>query len=275
MKKRPRPMFLTFLLGVAIFYLASMALVYTQQAKFIFPAAYGLRINKIEATPLAPHVETVTTPDGTELSGVVFESQTENAPLVLTFGGNAHDVTGFAYFLHHTVYEQKAHVVGFAYRGYPHANGHSAGKPTQDRVFADATHLYDIFTERFDANAVLTVGYSLGTSVAIHVAAERAVDGVGLIAPFSSITSVAQQNYWFYPVEQLLKYPFDSRQMLENVTAPILILAAEQDGVLPDNEAKKLASANPKATVIALGDTDHVSVINDSSVPMHLRRLIN
>ena len=53
-------------------------------------------------------------------------------------------------------------------------------------------------------------GRSLGSGVAVQLAAVRPVIGVILVAPFDSLVEVGKRHYPFLPVNWLLKHRFDS-----------------------------------------------------------------
>ena len=81
------------------------------------------------------------------------------------------------------------------YRGY----GHSEGRPSEARLFADAVRLYDWAAGQagVDARRSVGMGRSLGSGVAIYLATQRTLAGLVLVTPFDSITAVAQRHYPF------------------------------------------------------------------------------
>jgi hypothetical protein len=76
-------------------------------------------------------------------------------------------------------------------------------------------------------------GESLGTGVAVYLAAEKPVGRVILEAPFTSTAAVAAQRYWFMPVRLLMKDQFRSDERIANVSAPVLILHGLNDRTVP------------------------------------------
>ena len=76
-------------------------------------------------------------------------------------------------------------------------------------------------------------GESLGTGVAVALAAQNPVARVVLEAPFTSTVDVAAAAYPFVPVRLLMKDQFRSDQRIGKVKAPILILHGERDRVVP------------------------------------------
>jgi len=164
------------------------------------------------------------------------------APLVFYFGGNAEEVSwmlGEA---------DAARNVGWLlvdYRGY----GLSEGSPTEQALAADALLWYDRFSPQ--AKKLIVFGRSLGSGVAVRLAAERKVDAVILVTPFDSMVAVGKRHYPYLPVSLLLKHRFDSISHAPKMTAPLLCVVAMRDGIIPPEHAKLLfdAWAGPKRWV--------------------------
>lgn len=181
----------------------------------------------------------------------------ERAPLVIYFGGNAEDVSwligmdeGFAGYS----------VLLVNYRGY----GPSQGSPGEKALFADALAWYDAAARRADVDAqrIVAMGRSLGSGVAVHLAANRKVAGVILVSPYDSVRSVAQSIYPFIPVGLLLRHPFDSMSRAGAIREPLLCIAAESDRVIPAEHSRRLFDAwgaREKAWHLLPGDHDSVS----------------
>jgi pimeloyl-ACP methyl ester carboxylesterase len=89
----------------------------------------------------------------------------------------------------------------------------------------------------------VVIGRSLGSGVAVHVAAERKPAGVVLVTPFDSLRAVAQGIYPFVPVSLLLRHPFDSLALAPSIAAPMLALVATQDRVIAPAHARRLFEA--------------------------------
>ena len=181
----------------------------------------------------------------------------ERAPLVIYFGGNAEDVSwligmdeGFAGYS----------VLLVNYRGY----GPSQGRPGEAALFADALAWYDAAAARADVNAqrIVVMGRSLGSGVAVHLAANRKIAGVILVSPYDSVRSIAQSIYPYLPVGLLLKHPFDSMSRAAAIKAPLLCIAAEGDRVIPPEHSRRLFEAwgaPEKSWHLLRGDHDSVS----------------
>jgi len=192
--------------------------------------------------------------DGTALRGwLVRHSRDDPSPLLIYFGGNAEEVSWLI--------QQHARLPGWSlllmnYRGY----GASGGKPGETALFADALSIYDAMRVRpeFRGERVAVMGRSLGSGVAVYLASRRPLAGAILVTPYDSITSLAQAHYPYLPVRWLLKHPFDSLALAPSLRQRALVLAAEQDVVIPPRHARTLyeAWAGPKSWY-QLPDTDH------------------
>lgn len=177
-------------------------------------------------------------PDGVRLRGHLVKPPGPPAPLLIYYGGNAEwsgalatEVAGWG----------ARAVLLMDYRGY----GSSDGTPSEASLVADALAAYDLATQRPDVagTQVALVGRSLGSGVAVQVAAARRAQAVVLVTPFDSVRALAQARYPWLPVGWLLRHPFDSLARAGTVTAPALLLVAAEDRVIPPAHAWRLADA--------------------------------
>jgi pimeloyl-ACP methyl ester carboxylesterase len=178
-------------------------------------------------------------PDGTRVHAWHVKAA-DKSPLVLYFGGNAEEVSWL-------LDELPRRKLGAAwllvdYRGY----GASRGAPSERALKADALLWYDYGLKT--GAQMFAFGRSLGSGVAVQLAAERALAGLILVAPFDSLEALAKHHYPFLPVKLLLKHRFDSVALAPRLTVPLLCIAATQDEVIPAVHAQRLydAWAGPK-----------------------------
>ena len=87
-------------------------------------------------------------------------------------------------------------LVALSYRGY----GGSSGRPTETGLIKDAEAAYAFAIARYPAQRIVLWGESLGSAVALALAAEKPVGHLVLEAPFTSAADVGAQHYWFVPV---------------------------------------------------------------------------
>ena len=120
-------------------------------------------------------------------------------------------------------------LVALSYRGY----GGSSGRPTETGLIEDATAAYAFAIVRYSAERIVLWGESLGSALAITLAAEKPVGCLVLEAPFTSAANVGAQHYWFVPVRLLMKDQFRSDRRVGRVMAPVLVVHGENDAVVP------------------------------------------
>ena len=193
--------------------------------------------------------------DGTRLHGWLRHTVEEphSRGLVIYFGGNAEEVSGQ---MHDAPMLAPWSVAAFNYRGY----GLSEGRPSEAVLAADALAIYDWLAKRadIDPGRIVVFGRSLGTGVAVQLAADRPVRAVVLVSPFDSLRSLARKQYPFVPVTLLLKHPFDSLARASGIEMPLLVLAGERDELIPPGYSRRLhdAWAGPKRWMLIAG-ADH------------------
>ncbi len=131
-------------------------------------------------------------------------------------------------------------VLLLGYRGY----SGNPGSPTEQGLYADTRAALNwLAAQGIGPERVILYGESLGTGVAVQIASERPVAAVVLEAPFTSVTDVAARQYPFVPVRPLLKDHFDSRAKIGRVSAPLLVIHGERDGVVPFKLGQRLFEA--------------------------------
>ena len=170
------------------------------------------------------------------------------------FGGNAEDV---AYTLPElaAAFPDRA-VFLLHYRGY----SGSTGRPAEAALRSDAGAVFRLAQDRHPD--VMVIGRSLGSSLAIQLAAEQPVSRLVLIAPFESILAIAKRVAPFLPMGLLLSDRYESWRYAPRVTCPTLILAASHDELVPMRDTQKLADAFQPGvvTVRVIDGADHNSV---------------
>ena len=97
-------------------------------------------------------------------------------------------------------------LVALCYRGY----GGSSGSPSEAGLIRDAVAAYDFAATRYAPSRIVLWGESLGTAVAVALAAGHKVGGLILDAPFTSAADVGAAAYPFVPVRWLIKDPYRS-----------------------------------------------------------------
>ena len=156
-------------------------------------------------------------------------------------------------------------LVALSYRGY----GGSSGTPTEQGLIEDARAAYAYADEYYPGRIALW-GESLGTGVAVALAAEKPVTRIILDAPYTSTVDVAAAIYWFLPVRPLMKDQFRSDERIKSVKVPVLILHGEADQVIPIRYGERLLAMIPGEKRLVRfpggyhGDLDRLGAANEA-----------
>jgi len=129
------------------------------------------------------------------------------------------------------------------YRGY----GGNPGTPSETGFYTDGrAALAFLDREGVTPNRLMLYGESLGSGVAVALAAERQVAAVILEAPPTSVAEVAQCHFPFVPAARMVTDRYDSLSRIGKVKAPILVLHGERDRVVPIRYGRALLDAAPE-----------------------------
>ncbi|MGV3741853.1 MAG: alpha/beta hydrolase [Burkholderiaceae bacterium] len=210
---------------LAMLYLGVCALLFFLQDSMIYyPQPRSLPAGQLAATIHTPDADLVVT---------VHESESRNA--LIYFGGNAEDVSLSLPELREAFPDHALYLLH--YRGY----GGSSGKPSEANLHRDAAALYRKVS---DKHARITiVGRSLGSGVAIRLAAAHPAQRLILITPYYSLEELAARQFPYIPVRWILQHKFESWRHAPRVGVPTSLIVAERDEVVPAESARALYAA--------------------------------
>lgn len=154
---------------------------------------------------------------------------------LIYFGGNAEDVAGTIDVFAEAFPDRSLFLVN--YRGY----GGSSGRPTEAGLRADALEVFDHV--RRNHSGIGVMGRSLGSGVAVQLASARPVEHLVLVTPYDSLVNVAREYFRWLPIGLLLKDRYESTSRAAAVKAPVLIVIAGDDEIIPRARTEALAKA--------------------------------
>jgi len=137
--------------------------------------------------------------------------------------------------------EDGAGVMAVSWRGY----GGSTGRPTEDGLMADARAAYASVRARAEPRQIVVVGESLGTGVAVMLAAESPVAALILDSGYSSISDVAADKFPWLPVRLLIRDEFRADLAAPDVRVPVFQVHCTDDPVIPLIFARRLHELFP------------------------------
>jgi uncharacterized protein len=203
---------------VLLLYLLQRRLLFLPTAEHITPQAAGF---------VAAREVSLQTADGESVLAW-YVAPRQDSPLVIYFHGNA-EILAANVERHRNLVADGTGLIALSYRGY----GGSSGRPSEAGLCHDADAAYAFAAAQVPPDRIVVWGHSLGSGVAVRLAARRAVAGLILEAAYTSAADIAAMRFWFVPVRLLMKDPFYSDRHIVDVSAPVLVLHGARDDVIP------------------------------------------
>lgn len=233
-------------LSLAVFaYLAACAVLAFFQRSFIYYPQPAVTVSQAatERLPIADANVLATVHEHTGPSAVIF------------FGGNGDAAALQLPPLIETFPDRAIYLLN--YRGY----GGSSGRPTEEALQADALVLFDRVYEKH--RDIIVIGRSLGSGIAVRVAARRPASSLILVTPFSSILEIAERKLPYFPVRWLLVDKYESWRYAPDVHAPTLLIEADRDEIVPKWSTEELHARFGRgvASLWVIPNTDHNSIM--------------
>lgn len=207
-----------------------------------------------EELPTATRRVTIPTADGEKLEGF-FLPHEGATQLVIYFHGNGGNIAQRVPELAH-IASLGANVLGVGYRGY----GASTGRASESGIYRDgrAALDYAVRTLGFAPKQIVLFGRSLGTTVAIDLAAfagvHREFAGVVLVTPLTSAADMAKAH-GAGGIAFLAGGAFKSESKVAHITVPVLVIHGTSDEVIPFPQGQRIYEKllAPKRRVVIEG----------------------
>ena len=238
--------FKVFLISFLTVYFAFNVFVYAKQRDMMYipslervaPAEVGLDAVEEVALTMSSNIELTSW----------FARPQAGRPTVLFFHGNAGAVNHRAYRFR----ELMAQGYGVFILGYPGYGG-NAGEPSEPGFHEAAQLAYDYLrTSGVESQDIVIYGESIGSGVAVQLAARVDAKALVLEAPMSSATDVARVHYPLLVASFFLRDSFQSVEHIGRIDMPLLVIHGEKDRIIPLELGQKLVehAAEPKKLVV-------------------------
>jgi uncharacterized protein len=259
--------FQIFLAGVCVSLIAVFSSVWVFQSYGIYrsdqslqsPDAFGLTKVKVVA---------FTSEDGTPLQAWLVPPAAGQA-IVISFYGN-YAAIGPSMQRLAPLLADGTGLVMLHYRG----SGGMEGYPSEENFARDARALYDqldaLAGQPIPSSRRMLHGFSLGASIAVRLAVERAFAGVVLEAATPHLCQYFQRRYHGAPLCALMwAERYDNIARIGSVTAPKLFIHGSQDQEIPLLWGRHLynAAAEPKRFV-SLAKAGHADIPDHGLIPI-------
>jgi fermentation-respiration switch protein FrsA (DUF1100 family) len=222
------------LIVVAVGYLGGLAVLYFKQRSMLFPIPDVARTTPQAAGFGDAEEHFLTTEDGEKVIVWHVPAKPGHA-VILYFPGNADFLAGRVGRFRNVTSDGTG-LVALSYRGY----AGSSGEPSEQGLLRDAAAAYAFTSARYSADKIVAWGFSLGTGVAVALAAEQKIGELILEAPYTSTLDIAATLFRYAPVRLLMRDPFRSDQRIARVAAPLLIMHGTDDPVIAIASGERL-----------------------------------
>ena len=255
------------LLGAAGLYGLVVLAVFLLQGRLVFPAGMVPE----GAPPPRAERATLVAEGGVRLAGVEIPPSTASAapPVVLGFAGNAWNADSMATLLA-SLYPE-ARIITFNYRGY----AGSEGTPSADALVADALSIEADVRRRYPEAPLVLAGFSVGSGIAVKVAAARKVDGLILVTPYDSLARVAGDAFRWLPTKLLFRHEIDAASAIRGTSAPVALIAAADDTLIRPERTARLRAAVPNLVLSdSIAGADHNGIYQMPAFQDAMRRAL-
>jgi len=239
--------------GLIIFlYFFQRGVIYYPARSLTPPAAVGLA--EIEVVKL-------NTEDGLDLVAW-YEPAKNGKPTFVYFHGNAGSIANRADIIKPYIAAEYG-VLLVEYRGY----GGNPGRPSEQGLYKDGRAALDFLKERSVSNkSIIVYGESIGTGVAVQMAAEREIAGLILRTPMTTLADVGSYHYPFLPVRIMLKDRYNSLDKIKDIHVPVLMFHGSLDKIIPIQFGHQLyMQANEPKEIWVYEDKGHNDYFHNAS----------
>jgi hypothetical protein len=226
---------------VALAYLSAMVWLVTQETRLVFQAGRPLG----DARPPFPYSQVdLERPDGARQFAWTMEREggAGDAPWVLFLHGNRATIASATNIAHYAQLRGLGlNVLAPEYRGF----GGLDGVPSEAALAVDARAAYEFLRHRLGIpeQRIVIYGWSLGSAVAVTLAAEVPEAAVILEGASASLVDVGHLQYPMFPIRLLMRNPFDSIDRVGRIRAPMLLIHSPADVVIPIDQGRRLFEA--------------------------------
>jgi uncharacterized protein len=247
----------------ALGYIGALAVLFAMQRSLVFPIPVNERTPPAAAGFPEAEEQVLPTTDGEQVI-VWHVPPRPGRAVVLYFPGNGDYLAGLVSRFRKLTADGTG-LIALSYRGY----AGSSGQPSEQGLLRDAEAAYAFAAARYKPDRIAAWGFSLGSGVAVALAANHPLGKLILEAPYTSIADVAASlpRFRWAPVRLLLRDSFHSDQRIAAVTAPLLIMHGGRDGVVPIGFGERLfALAHQPKQFVRFAEGEHNDLDNFGAV---------
>jgi fermentation-respiration switch protein FrsA (DUF1100 family) len=235
---------------VGALYVGAIVWLMLQETRLVFQAGRPLG----EGRPTFPYVQVdIPRSDGGKQFAWVMENPDARSWVLFLHGNSATIASRVNIARYRELRALGLSVFAPEYRGFAGL----PGTPSEAGVNADARAAFDYLahTRHVPPTRIVIYGWSLGSAVAVDLAAHVEEAAVVLEGAPASVVGIGAREYPFFPVRLIMRNPFESIRKVDRVHAPMLFLHSPEDTIIPYAEGRRLfdAALPPKRFVAVRG----------------------
>lgn len=152
-------------------------------------------------------------------------------------------------------------------------HGKSTGRITIDNFYSDSQTVYDFLKSKYPEDKIAIVGYSLGTSIASHLAINNNPLMTVLIEPRKKFTDKYLEAL-FFPLPPINEFSFRPDLDIQRTTSKIVIISGSKSSIHWDAlELKKLLKTDD--SFFEIDGATHQSILGEKAFERIICDLLN
>jgi fermentation-respiration switch protein FrsA (DUF1100 family) len=234
-RRSPVRLLLAVVLTVGGLYAAAIVYLMTQETRLVFQAGRPLG----ESRPSFPFTQvTVPRADGASQFAWKMDNPGARAWLLYLHGNAATIASRVNIARYRQLRSLGINVLAPEYRGFAGL----PGGPTEAGLYADARAAFDYLTGTLHVppTRIVIYGWSLGSAVAVDLAAHVDEAAVVLEGAPASLVAIGARRYPLFPILLIMRNPFESIAKVEQVHSPMLFLHSPEDEIVPYEDGHRL-----------------------------------
>jgi fermentation-respiration switch protein FrsA (DUF1100 family) len=121
--------------------------------------------------------------------------------------------------------------------------------------------VYDDLKDRYGESNIVLSGTSMGSGIAIQLAAHNSPHKVILNSPYASLKQLIREKVPIVPAF-IIRYKLESLHYLDEVDCPIYIFHGEEDQLIPPAHASALKAAKESINLSIIENYGHNDLIS-------------
>ncbi len=228
----------------AIFYISFGIFLTLNQEKVVyhpFPQDFQSCTNLVEA-------EKVT------YQGTRMYVSTTTGPIVVLYHGNAGSACDRDFYANQFTQAGYNYII-VEYTGF----SNDSQEPSHELIKQDVKNVIS-YLKSENIEKVIVAGESIGSGFAAYHASLAPPERLLLISPFTNLSAMAKERFWFYPTSLLVDNALDNVEALKNYGGEVTIIHGDEDSIIPHKLGQRLFESIPSEkdfiTIAGAGHND-------------------